>query len=483
MGIKLSEHRSIQVFVSGESESEKEDCKYLSPCDFELISIEHRRKLFGKVVPYQMAYNQKENSYNLQADYYIGLDWLVKGKRYIHIEPKVNQKLLEIYQKSIDQDELSEEENLSEDQSNLLIIEIASKDQGQQKKIDYLKMLLEVYASEIPKEKIGNLVEIYWKDPKAKIEQKDDYLTPFLVVQFLGLLKTIVRKGLKKSYYKIQENLQNRVKGKVLVARQIKQNIFKNRFTATYCEYQVFGENSLENQFLKKVFQFCNHYVQNQPKFFESTIGDISHTISYIRPAFEHIDDSLNENQLHNFKHNPFFKEYKEAIKIGNFILKQLGYNISTSSGKEIETPPFWIDMPRLFELYFYQNLLKDNPSDSNKIEYQLATHGNTLDFLIKDGENSIVMDTKYKLHYKQSHIHEDIRQVSGYARLRKVRRVCGLENADIHLNCLIVYPVLDEVEENFSIKNIQTQLTTANEIKAYHKVFKLGLKLPLINN
>ena len=48
-------------------------------------------------------------------------------------------------------------------------------------------------------------------------------------IQFLNLLKSIVRKGLKKSYYKVQENLNNKVKGKILVSTHIKQNIFKKR--------------------------------------------------------------------------------------------------------------------------------------------------------------------------------------------------------------------------------------------------------------
>lgn len=74
------------------------------------------------------------------------------------------------------------------------------------------------------------------------------------MVQFLNVLKSIVRKGLKKSYYKVQENLTNKVRGKVLVGTHIKQNIFKNRLTQNYCEYQVFGEDNPENKFLKKSF-------------------------------------------------------------------------------------------------------------------------------------------------------------------------------------------------------------------------------------
>ena len=187
---------------------------------------------------------------------------------------------------------------------------------------------------------------------------------------------------------------------------------------------------------------------------------------------------------LFSFTNNPFFKEYKKALKIGNYILKQFAYNISATSANEIETPPFWIDMPRLFELYFYQKLLKANNYDRGKIQYQFSTFGNSLDFLISDGENSIVIDTKYKLHYKQGHIHSDIRQVSGYARLRKVRNELKLDvENDTHVDCLIIYPDLNADKDFiYSTNNISAEIKKEeNKIKAYHKVYKLGIKLPVI--
>lgn len=481
MKIPLFEHSRTQVFQAVEDPSTT--LSYLSKEHFLLVQISERRKFFSKVFPYQITHNTTQNCYDLQADYYIGLDWLVKGAKYVQVEPKINRKLLEIYNESLDKEEEEEEVDESEDKANQEIVENAQKDSDNLLQVNYLKMLLDVYTSGISPKDIGNLVEIYWDDKPINIEQKEDQLTPFLVVQFLGLLKIIVRKGLKKSYYKVQENLTNRVKGKILVGQNIKQNTFKNRLTNTYCEYQVFGEDSLENQFLKKVYQFCLSYVQNNPSFFKGTKNEVDATINFIRPAFEKISNSIRENQLKNFKHNPFFKEYKDAIRIGNFILKQFSYNISsTSSKKTIDTPPFWIDMPHLFELYVYQKLLTANSTERTKIEYQFKTYGNHLDILIKDGVNSIVIDAKYKLHYKKSHIHKDIRQVSGYARLKRVREDCGLDkDDDTHIKCLIIYPVLENGLEDFSLDFISKALKEENEIKVYHRVYKLGVSLPII--
>lgn len=491
MKIELSEHINCEIINGVEKDSNSKF--YMIEDVFSNINLDKRKPIKvernTKVFPYKIT-KKDDSTYMLNADYYIGLDWLVIGKKYVNVVPKVNAKLLANFQDRLnieaDKEVDDEEEAKNDEIAEKAIEKEAQKTEGASK-LDYVKMLLDVYAANLTEKEIGNLVTIYWDSEKIKIEQKEDQLTPFLVVQFLNLLKSIVKKGLKRSYYKVQENLTNKVKGKILVGTHIKQNVFKNRMTKTFCEYQVFGENNIENKFLKKVFQYCISYVQNSKFFTSETKGDINNLINYCRPAFELINDDLKESQLHHLKYNPFFKEYKEAIKIGNYILKQFAYNISATSANEIETPPFWIDMPRLFELYFYQKLLKANSFDRGKINYQFSTFGNSLDFLINNGKDSIVIDTKYKLHYKQGHIHSDIRQVSGYSRLRKVRdeikKSTPSWNENSLINCLIIYPEIEKQKDfNYTLDCLSKICGNPdNEIKAYHKVYKLGIKLPMI--
>src|SRR5690606_40436712 len=150
-----------------------------------------------------------------------------------------------------------------------------------------------------------------------------------------------------------------------------------------------------------------------------------------------------------------------------------------------VQTPPFWIDMPRLFELYVYRKLLVANENDTGKIIYQFGTYGNYLDLLIKNGEDSIIVDAKYKLHYQNSHIHQDIRQVAGYARLKRVRKELDIPSCDDrHIPCLIIFPTLSTDEVDLSLASIKTKMEQSSgsyEIKAYHKVYKIGMRLPVI--
>lgn len=478
MGIILKEHVSRKLIITKEKslfESEREKHLFCSSDQPTEILQRTFKKERGKEYFCFKKHLTSEKEITLYSDYYVGEDWLTKDKsRYIQVEPKLNSKVLESFEKvsKEDNENISENEIQQRNKKAKEEIETSSKDY----EIDVIGMLMQIMSSSEVSKHTNNLLLIDWEDKEIEITQKQDLLTPFLVVQFLNLLKEITRKGLKKSYYKKQENLRNRVKGKILVGEQIKQNIFKNRLTNTVCEYQVFGEDSLENRFLNKVFIFCTNYVENHDIYFKGK-NDISWFINYIRPSFEHIGTDINIQEIRNYKHNPFFKEYKEAIKIGQQILKRFSYNITKTTEEKISTPPFWIDMPKMFELYVYAQFLKDNPElQAKNFNYQFSTNGNALDFLICTRDKKIVVDTKYKLKYNYSQIHEDIRQVAGYARLNKVRNQSPQSSDEVP--CLIIYPkpIETEVNTKLVLNNLPVE-----KINAYHKVCKIGINLPII--
>lgn len=456
MGIRLSEHKSILIdFNDKQIEGSDQDNYAL----FDSI----KSKRFNQS-SYCFIYEKHGLDFELKADYCIGLDWLGKTGRFLYVEPKINANSSQIFNLQIEN-----EENVS----NTF---------GQDKytptfELDYLKMLLQVTSVSESNAEIQELVKIDWNAKSIEIDQKDDKLTPFLVVRFLQTLKAIVRKGLKKNYYKVQENLSNRVKGKILVSQHIKQNVFKNRFTSTYCEYQQFGEDHSENRFLKKVLQFVGSYVENHKALFGKNYTEIQHTINYCRPAFNLISDEVNDTEIKHIKHNPFYKDYAAALQMGSYILKKFAYNITQTTTRKVSTPPFWIDMPRLFELYVYSKMIEHNPTEKKGIHYQFSTYGNALDILVSHSKFQMVIDAKYKLHYQNGHLHEDIRQVAGYARLKKVRNQLNVTD-DKNIDCLIIYPDMENGISKLTLENI---MQFRKEIKAYYKVFKLGVKLPLI--
>lgn len=463
MGIRLSEHKSFFIRLKQSDIEISDNLEGLSVLDVDFEKYSHITSKTFNSSSYRFLFEKKEKTFEIKADYCIGIDWLGNTGKYIYVEPKINNVSIQSFINKLE----------SEDDSSFEELNTLNKPY----ELDYLNMLLQVTSVAESNQEVKNLVQIDWEVDQISIEQKDDKLTPFLVIRFLQTLKSIVRKGLKKNYYKVQENLTNRTKGKILVDQHIKQNVFKNRLISTFCEYQVFGEDHLENRFLKKVLKFVISYVENNKILLSDNYNIIQQTINYCRPTFELISDNIKETELKHLKYNPFYREYKDALKIGSHILKRFAYNITQTSEQRVTTPPFWIDMPRLFELYVFSKMIEHNPLSKKEIHYQLSTHGNALDILVSHPDFQMVIDCKYKLHYNNGHLHQDIRQVAGYARLNKVREKLKVTD-DTNIDCLIIYPDMENGETDLFLENIKLK---KQQIKSYHKVYKIGVKLPWI--
>ena len=436
MKITLLEHKPYSIKKEGEAlkifEAIPEVCPYILKKD----------RQGNPVYPFEIK-RTNEGEVCLQAGYYIGALWLVKHHKFVYIEPKMNKK--QIAEGSSSQEEWAE--------------------------IDYLKMLLSITGLD-PKD-TQDLIKIYWDEPPITIEQQKDTLTPFLMVQFLLLLKRIVCKGLKKSYYTVEENLNSRIKGKIQLAKHLKQNVFKNKLTAHVCRYQEFGMDNLENRFLKKVLQFIISFKNTHPNYFAGNDKSIRELITYCSPHFELISEEINIENLKKLTTNTFFKEYEEAIRIGQHILKRFSYNITETTQQKVTIPPFWIDMPKLFELYVYKKL-QEQFGGRGEVLYHFIADYTELDFLLNTSEYKMVIDAKYKPIYEDSRVIDDIRQVSGYARLEAVYNEFKIEENKL-IDCLIIYPSLEENKE-LNFKKLDT-------IKNYAKIYKQGISIPLITN
>ncbi|MGP1479430.1 MAG: 5-methylcytosine restriction system specificity protein McrC [Capnocytophaga sp.] len=436
MKITLLEHQPHSIKKEGEALKIFEAIPHICPY------ILKKDRQGNPVYPFEIKRTNDEEVC-LQAGYYIGALWLVKHHKFVYIEPKMNKK--QIAEGSPAQEEWAE--------------------------IDYLKMLLSITGLD-PKD-TQDLIKIYWDEPPITIEQQKDTLTPFLMVQFLLLLKRIVRKGLKKSYYTVEENLNSRIKGKIQLGKHLKQNVLKNKLTAHVCRYQEFGMDSLENRFLKKVLQFIISFKNTHPNYFAANDKSIRELITYCSPHFELISEEINIENLKKLTTNTFFKEYEEAICIGKHILKRFSYNITETTQQKVTIPPFWIDMPKLFELYVYKKL-QEQFGGREEVLYHFIADYTELDFLLDTPEYKIVIDAKYKPIYEDSRVIDDIRQVSGYARLEKVYQKLGLDGSNELIDCLIIYPSLDE-DTNFNLKD--------KKIAGYRNIYKQGISIPLITN
>lgn len=387
---------------------------------------------------------QESGSHYLECSYYIGADWFPhREKEWFYVESKLNKRI-----------DANSGDELPVGPNDLV-------------EVDVLKMLFDSIQEPEVREHTNELFEIKFDSEWIPLTRKQDLISPLIMIQFLNLVKDIVRKGLKKSYYRVEDNLYAKVKGKVLVGGTIKQNLVKNKSLNTICQYEQFGINGIENRILKKALVYIKRYISTCQGLVHASF--LQETFNYIQPAFLDVSEEVSLNDIKHLKFNPFYKNYEQAIDLAKLILSRFSYNLNSIQDQDtILTPPFWIDMSKLFELYVLGKLRK---RFGPNLKYLVRTYGNELDFLLSKGDDSVVIDAKYKPSYAVHVNHQDIRQISGYSRLKKVR-----DNAKVSegwmLDCVIIYPDFESGVENI------TELQ-ATKIEQYEKVWKVGVKLP----
>lgn len=378
-----------------------------------------------------------QNTYLFETSYFVGVDWIVENELPIYVKPKLNES---------------------------------------EKELNFVKMLFDVLKEPENYNHIEELCEISFEKPHININQKQDLLSPLLLIQFINILKSIAKKGLKKSYYSVTNNLNARIRGKVLINKTIRNNHFNNKTLFTYCQYTEFGINSIENRILKKAFEFAVAAIQNIKGFDPSAIMGM---INYIRPAFQHVDSNIDIEELKYVRINKLYKEYGQALRFAKLILRRFGYNISKVNSVTVSTPPFWIDMSKLFELYVYSKLKERFPRHQ-EVTYHKVFNFLEPDYIINsiDGKYKMVVDAKYKPQYQDGKIKtEDIRQISGYARLEKVYKFLGIEERTV-IDCLVIYSNQFSNRKDFKGDNFNYELE-----KEYHRFFKIGIELPEVIN
>jgi 5-methylcytosine-specific restriction enzyme subunit McrC len=369
-----------------------------------------------------------------QTGYFIGLSWLADTNKVLYVTPKLDSS---------------------------------------DSQIDYLKMLSESLKHPEILKHGDDLFRIEFDKPFIKIKRQQDLITPLIIVYFLQLVQTIVRKGLKKGYYKVENNLYGRVKGKVLVSQTLKQNTFKNKNLNTFCGFDEFGLNQPENRIIKKALLFLKRYLKLS---YRKDQG-LDETLRFILPAFEQVDENIGIGEVKSVRHNPFYSEYSQAVDLAIIILKRFGFNINfIEENEEIEVPPFWINMPLIFEMYVLGKL-KDTLGRKDII-FQSGANFGELDFLRTSKGKETVIDSKYKPLYKTGYDIDDVRQLSAYARdkgtLRKLN-IASSEWGNTVLDCLIVYP--DQTAEEYLAEN-QIFETSINQ---FEKFYKVGIRIPEI--
>ncbi len=386
-----------------------------------------------------------------KAHYLIGYRWFEENRTYLHVSPK-------------------KENNSSADYMKI-----------------FLTCLQDPVVSKSITDSSDKLYKIFFDESMIEIKDKKDEITPFLILHFLQIVKNITRKGLKKGYVRVTENLTSKIKGKILINQTIKQNHLKNRLDKTVCNHQIFTINCIENQIIKTALMQCGRHLQNIAN------NNITKTLRQNINAFELVEiKEVFSSDFSKIKHSPFYKEYKEALNLAKMIFQRFGFVLTNSSvNHEVnKIPPYYINMPELFERYVEVKLREANLNIIDGNKNKCAVWSMKPDFLLPKSENQkpIIIDAKYKYWFENgindkdkenAEYKSDYMQLSLYGRDTKVRECLKIEGVDSEVELLFIYPTFKEKYQNINIKNANDEDIDSRESHKFNKIKRLALWIP----
>lgn len=394
---------------------------------------------------------------NLIAGYFIGADWLKEQQLSIVVTPKIQN-------------------------------------------IDYMLMFEKALDIVDESSYFSKCYGINFNQPLISTSSVQTILTPLLIIHFVSILTQLLKRGLCKDYVLVEENLKGKIKGRILPLQNLRHNILQSRKDRIECVYQKYTEDTLENRLLKKALLFARSAL------YSLKYKSLPLKVNQILTHFVNVSDEISITQVHNIKARKIYREYPEAIELAKTILRHFDYAMSQTEEPSHFTHPFWIDMSRLYEMYVLGILQKKYP---NQIEFQVSGSFHTqVDYIHR--QEHLIMDAKYKPQYAYTlkGIVDDIREISGYARDKKIIKHFDKEcvNGEEEIKCLIIYPetrivILSKQEQQDSIKDDVDMINALNQeqsilnldsktslwdcavdIPPYRNFRKISIPLPIIN-
>lgn len=321
--------------------------------------------------------------------------------------------------------------------------------------MDPWKMLEQVMADEEYENYIEELASdgkflfrVFYDQPLIKLAQDENNDGDLLyALSFINSCYFLCKKGLKKTMFHQEENYNSKVRGKIDVKKNIRENTCRGRNDRFYCKYIDFTEDNIENRILKMTLMKCKSIVEE--RFKENT--EITKRVHYCMNVFRHVKSAtIKTSDFDNVSVSGLYMYYKPVLRQARSIFSQKYYSYSADGGKTITksvfTIPYMINMETLFEFYA-RTMIKKN-LDKDKYEYDeyskklFLVRGVTSiedtekdihlmpycipDIVIRDKGTKkplVVIDAKYKNHNRTART--DSLQILSYVLLTGVNK-CG---------------------------------------------------------
>lgn len=245
----------------------------------------------------------------------------------------------------------------------------------------------------------------------ATLSLKSNSILDIYLELFINEAETLLHEGLLKKYKKTEGN-QTALKGQLIFSEHINQNItHQERF---YVRYNEYNRDNIFNQILYKTLCLIplisnNSFIADRVKSLKTDFPEVSNYVVTAK-TFERLDYDRKTER------------YKVAMLISKMLL--LNYRPDIKGGNE-NVIAILFDMNKLWEEFVYRRLKKEEKNGITVHRQQSANfwkaeetfRSKTIrpDIVIKHNNETIVLDTKWKIVEDLIPSDEDLKQMFVY--------------------------------------------------------------------
>lgn len=237
---------------------------------------------------------------------------------------------------------------------------------------------------------------------EASLRYKHHSILHLYFMEYLSQVNGLIRRGLVKKYRKNIGNV-TALKGSLKFSKHISRNlIHTERF---FTRHQIYDHQHIVHQILLEAL-----YVLRQLATTSSLSSEVYRTL-FDFPEIER--KNITVNTFKNLRLDRKTEPYRKAVDIAKMII--LNYSPDIKGGNN-DLFALLFDMNQLWEEYIYRQMLKAGMKVSFQNSKQFwETRRMRPDLVLKQDEENVILDTKWKIIDNAYPSDQDLRQVFAY--------------------------------------------------------------------
>lgn len=227
-------------------------------------------------------------------------------------------------------------------------------------------------------------------------------VTLLQVAVYLQALSRFYQRDLRQDFARTRENLVGRVKGRILISANIRQNTVRGRSDRVVCEFTRMTLDTPANRILKAALVCCARYLC-----IGLTLPPLLDWLRQCDVALAEVSDvTITDADFRGIVYSGLMQRYRRIHGLARMILKRLSTDANGQVPKApSRTVPFYLNMWRLFEVYVGVQLAKTGKRFKPQNQYSLpfkvdgkevGTIGFRPDYFLPESEG-VIVDAKYK--------------------------------------------------------------------------------------